>query len=314
MANLTVDGNHTSTTQALFCTNGLFGVQLHIFLSVLNICLCLTAFLWNVVILIALRKDCSFHPPSKLLFRCLASSDLCVGLILEPLCTAYLTSSRLSPICSYASILTSITSGFFCGVSLTTLTTISLDRLLALQLGLRYRRIVTLKRARFFVVFLWLSNGVTAVMFNFNYFITVGIMCIVLFLCLIFSTFSYTKIHITLRQHQSQVDDNVQRQGKFNGGGSPLNIARYRKTVSATLWLQMTLVACYLPFCVVAALYAITGLRSPSRDFAWEVTLSLVMLNSSLNPILYFWKIREMRKAVKNTLRQFCCLSATGWV
>ena len=183
MANLTVDGNHTSTTQALFCTNGLFGVQLHIFLSVLNICLCLTAFLWNVVILIALRKDCSFHPPSKLLFRCLASSDLCVGLILEPLCTAYLTSSRLSPICSYASILTSITSGFFCGVSLTTLTTISLDRLLALQLGLRYRRIVTLNRARFLVVFLWLSNGTTAVMFNFNYFITVGIMCIVLFLC-----------------------------------------------------------------------------------------------------------------------------------
>ena len=313
MANLTVDGNH-STTQALFCTNGLFGVQLHIFLSVLNICLCLTAFLWNVIILIALRKGCSFHPPSKLLFRCLASSDLCVGLILEPLYSAYLMSSRLSPICSYASILTSITSRFFCGVSLTTLTTISLDRLLALHLGLRYRRIVTLKRARFLVVFLWLSNGITALMFNFSYFITVGIMCIVLFWCLIISTFSYTKIHITLCQHQSQVDDNVQRQGKFNGGGSPLNIARYRKTVSAALWLQMTLVACYLPFCVVAALYAITGLRSPSRDFAWEITLSLVMLNSSLNPILYFWRIREMRKAVKNTLRQFCCLSATGWV
>ena len=313
MANLTVDGNH-NTTQALFCTNALFGVQLHIFLSVVNICLCLTAFLWNVVILTALRKECSFHPPSKLLFRCLASSDLCVGLILEPLYTAYLMSSPLSPICSFASMLTSITSGFFCGVSLTTLTTISLDRLLALQLGLRYRRIVTLKRARFFVVFLWLSNGITAMMFNLSYFITVGIMCIVLFLCLIISTFSYTKIHITLRQHQSQVDDNAQGQGKFNGGKSPLNIARYRKTVSAALWLQMTLVACYLPFCVVAALYAITGLRSPSRDFAWELTLSLVMLNSSLNPILYFWKIREMRKAVKDTLRQFCCLSTTGWV
>lgn len=313
MVNLTGDGNHT-TTQALFCTNGLYGVRLNIFLSVLNICLCASAFLWNVVILIALRKECSFHPPSKLLFRCLASSDLCVGLILEPLYIAYLMSPRLSYICSYASMLTSIASGIFCGVSLTTLTAISVDRLLALQLGLRYRRIVTLKRVRFFVVFLWLSNGVTAMMFNLSYFITVGIMCIVLLLCLITSTFSYTKIYITLRQHQSQVDDNIPRQVKYNSGGIPLNIARYRKTVSAALCLQMTLVACYLPFCIVAALYAITGIRSPSRDFAWEVTLSLVMFNSSLNPILYFWKIREMRKAVKDTLRQFCCLSATGWV
>lgn len=313
MVNLTGDGNHT-TTQALFCTNGLYGVRLNIFLSVLNICLCASAFLWNVVILIALRKECSFHPPSKLLFRCLASSDLCVGLILEPLYIVYLMSPRLSYICSYASMLTSIASGIFCGVSLTTLTAISVDRLLALQLGLRYRRIVTLKRVRFFVVFLWLSNGVTAMMFNLSYFITVGIMCIVLLLCLITSTFSYTKIYITLRQHQSQVDDNIPRQGKYNGGGIPLNIARYRKTVSAALCLQMTLVACYLPFCIVAALYAITGIRSPSRDFAWEVTLSLIMFNSSLNPILYFWKIREMRKAVKDTLRQFCCLSATGWV
>ena len=191
MVNITIDGNHT-TTQALFCANGLFGVQLRIFLAALNICLCFTAFLWNVVILIALRKECSFHPPSKLLFRCLASSDLCVGLILEPFYTAYLMSPRLSTICSYASILTNITSGFFCGVSLTTLTTISLDRLLALQLGLRYRHMVTLKRARIFVALLWLTNGITAMMFTFSFFVTIGIMCIVLFLCLITSTFSYT--------------------------------------------------------------------------------------------------------------------------
>lgn len=313
MVNITIDGNHT-ITQALFCANGLFGVQLRIFLAVLNICLCFTAFLWNVVILTALRKECSFHPPSKLLFRCLASSDLCVGLILEPFYAAYLMSPRLSTICSYASILTNITSGFFCGVSLTTLTTISLDRLLALQLGLRYRHMVTLKRARLFVAFLWLTNGITAMMFTFSFFVTVAIMCIVLFLCLITSTFSYTKIYFTLRRLQSQVDDRIQREGKYNSTGSPLNIARYRKTVSAALWLQMTLVACYVPFCVVTALYAITGLRSPSRDFAWEAALTLVMFNSSLNPILYFWKIREMRKAVKDTLRQFCCLSATGWV
>ena len=309
MANQTEGENHT-TIQALFCTNGLYGVRLHIFLSVLNICLCITAFLWNVLILIALRKDSSFriHPPSKLLFRCLASSDLCVGLILQPVYVTYLMISQPTYTCYYVTMLTSIASGIFCGVSLATLTAISVDRLLALQLGLRYRQIVTLKRVRISVIFLWLASGATAAMFNFNYYITVGIICIVLLLCLITSTFCYAKIYIILRQHQSQVNENIPRQENSNERRIPLNISRYRKTVSAALWLQMTLVACYLPFCIVAAVYAITGLRSPSRDFAWEVTLTIVMFNSSLNPILYFWKIREMRQAVKETLSQFCSL------
>lgn len=313
MANLTGNINQT-TTPALFCANVLYGVRLHIFLSVLNICLCITAFLWNVLTLAALRKDSSFriHPPSKLLFRCLASSDLCVGVILQPIYVMYLTMfSPPSYICPIVIMLTSISSGIFCGVSLATLTAISVDRLLALRLGLRYRQIVTLKRVRIFVIFLWLASGTTAAMFTFNYYITVGIICIVLLLCLIISTFCYTKIYITLRQHQSQVDDSIPRQAQSaNGGRISLNISRYRKTVSAALCLQTTIVACYLPFCIVASLYAITGIRSPSRDFAWEITLSLVMFNSSLNPILYFWKIRELRQAVKDTLKQFCCLAS----
>ncbi|KAL9964606.1 hypothetical protein ACROYT_G028268 [Oculina patagonica] len=312
MSNLTEDENHIST-QAFFCTNGLYGIRLHIFLTALNICLSVTAFLWNVLILIALQKESSFriHPPSKLLFRCLVSSDLCVGLILQPIYVTYLMSLQTSYICRYVTMLTSIASGIFCGVSLVTLTAISVDRLLALQLGLRYKQIVTLKRVRIFVIFLWLASGATAAMFTFNYYITVGIICIVLFLCLIISTFCYTKIYITLRQHQSQVCNNIPRRGQSNGGGGiPLNISRYRKTVSAALCLQMILVACYFPFCIVAALYAITGVLSPSRDFAWEITLSLVMFNSSLTPVLYFWKIREMRQAVRDTLKQLCCLSS----
>ena len=55
------------------------------FISVLNSFLSVTAFLGNVLILIALHKESSLHPPSKLLLRSLATTDLCVGLISEPL-------------------------------------------------------------------------------------------------------------------------------------------------------------------------------------------------------------------------------------
>ena len=40
---------------------------------------------WKCFDLIALRKESSLHPPSKVLLRSLATTDLCVGLIAEPL-------------------------------------------------------------------------------------------------------------------------------------------------------------------------------------------------------------------------------------
>ena len=55
------------------------------FIAVLNAFLSITAFLGNVLVLFALRKDSSLHPPSKLLLRNLAVNDLCAGLFSEPL-------------------------------------------------------------------------------------------------------------------------------------------------------------------------------------------------------------------------------------
>jgi len=55
----------------------------------LNILLSITASLGNTLILIALRKVTSRHSPTKLLFQCLAITDLGVGLISQPLYVIY---------------------------------------------------------------------------------------------------------------------------------------------------------------------------------------------------------------------------------
>ena len=89
----------------------------------------------------------------------------------------------------------------------------------------------------------------------------------------------------------------------------PRSIARYRKTVSSALWIFITLLACYLPFDVVTPIVAITGLDNPALNLALYVTLSLRLLNSSLNPFLYCWKIKEVRQALKATIRKCCCFS-----
>ena len=119
------------------------------------------------------------------------------------------------------------------------------------------------------------------------------------------STFCYMIIFVTLRHHQTEVlQDNVQQ-----GGGISQKIARYRKTVSCVLWMFIALRACYLPFGIVTPIVAITGLDMPALKLTWFVTISLLLLNSSLNPFLYCWKIKEVRQALKDTIRQFCCFS-----
>ena len=64
---------------------------------------------------------------------------------------------------------------------------------------------------------------------------------------------------LTLRQQQAQVQTHVQ--GQPNRGESPLNIARYTKTVSSIAWVQLALVACYVPFVNCNIIAKLSGLE-----------------------------------------------------
>ena len=312
ITNYTGDGKQKSLEE-LFCSAELTG-GIHsqlIFLSVLNIFLSITAFLGNTLILFALSKETSLYPPSKLLLRSLAATDLWVGLIVEPSQVTYWISVVYErwDICRSTHVTLAITGRTLCSVSLLTLTAISVDRLLALLLGLRYRQVVTLKRTYVIVFTFWVSSFVGSITFLWNDSLSSWYSHNVVLLSVGVSIYSYTRIFLTLRHHQTQVQDNLTGQPNQT---TPLNIARYRKTASSALWLQLALVVCYLPFIVAAPLAVKEILRSPSSTFylALQFTVSLVYFHSSLNPFLYCWKIREVRQAVKEIVRELFCSSS----
>lgn len=68
--------------------------------------------------------------------------------------------------------------------------------------------------------------------------------------------------------------------------------------------------ACYLPYGLVGASKAITGLNTPSLSLALTLSTSLLLSNSTTNPFLYCWRIREIKQDVKEKIRRFCCLSS----
>ena len=272
-------------------------------LASLNTFLSITATLGNVLILIALHKVTSICPSTKLLFRCLAVTDLCVGLITQPLFTVTLLTSF--NVHRYVSLILSVSSLVLCGLSLLISTAISVDRLLALSL-LRYRHVVTLRRVRALIISFWfLIDASIGCLFILEIYFFVY--AVVMLISLLVSAISYAKIYFRLRHQLLHVQSHVHQRQQLPPNGvvpTALNVARYKKTVSAITWVQLGLFACYSPFCATLVLPHLFEVLDANVSYFF---VCLLFLNSSLNPILYCWKIREVKQAVKDTIRQLNC-------
>ena len=280
-------------------------------LSLLMIC-------GNLLILLVLHKVSSIHPPSRVLFRCLSITDLCVGLVSLPLFLVYRMAVKEKnwSLCSKTEGLAFAVSTVLCGQSITTLTAISVDRLLALQLRLRYRQVVTLPRVRLSVTISWVVNFAFAFTYYWNKRVFFLGGCGWVFTCLIISSCCYFKIYLVLGYRQVSQGISPSRRREFLGtspaqiqGTNPrvlsvLNVNRYKKTVSIAIWVHSILVVCYLPYTVTTAVTALRG--DPLFRTRYKVLGSstgiLLFCNSLLNPFLYCWKIKEIRQAVKQLL------------
>ena len=306
--NLTESGTHTQAFDKSLCSPVWVGEfkQQSISFSAVNILLSITAILGNSLILAALHKESSLHPPSKLLYRCLATTDLLVGLVNQPLYAAYWMSVVYEhwSFCRYAKDAIIISSYVLCGVSLMTMTAISVDRLLAMLLGLRYKEIVTLRRTYIILAIFWIVSLVSGLFFHLNYRITFWLSVTGAPLCLVISIASYTKIFRAISHHQAQIQDYAQQQPSQPNA---LIMARYRKAVYSALWVQLVLVVCYVPNTTVGILISLSLKGLSNFIVVRGIANALVLFNSTLNPFLYCWKISEVRRAVKQTIRQAIC-------
>ena len=306
--NLSESRTHTQTFDESLCSSVWAGEfkQQSISFSAVNILLSITATLGNSLILVALHKESSLHPPSKLFYRCLATTDLLVGLVTQPIYATYWMSvvHEHWSLCRYARDANIIPGYALFGVSLLTATAISVDRLLAMLLGLRYKEIVTLRRTYIILAIVWVVCLVTGLFSYLDH--RIGFWCsfIIIPSCLIISIASYIKIFRALRHHEVQVQDHVQQQPSQT---TALNMARYRKAVYSALWVQLALVVCYVPhFTGIIAIF-LSAERFSNFNLIYGMTNVLAFFNSTINPFLYCWRISEVRRAVKQTIRQAIC-------
>ena len=257
---------------------------------ILNVPLMLACVTGNSLTLSAILRTPSLRSPSNIFMCSLAISDLLVGIIVQPVYIAYELKQE-PPLTFAINVLFSFTGV----VSLCTMTAISVDRFMALQFHLRYQCLMTEKRAMYTSLSLWLFGILSSFVTLWNKTIMFAFLAVGIAICIFISTFSYTRIYLIVRQHQFQI--RAQQQVLR----VPMNVVRTKRSAISTFIYYICMILCYTPMFSFMSVVAIRP--SLSGLMVWKVGNTFVFMNSSINPILFCWRVRELRRAVLKLVR-----------
>ena len=262
----------------------------------------------NIVLIFALRRTSSLPKTLKALILSVAVSDIGVGLLVQPLYIARLLMEIKNTNHHWKETYKDVdrTIGRTLGyVSFFGVTTISVDRFLAIHLHLKhqelltYQEIVTYKRVVAAVILSWILSAclaLTDVLSSKNVSDLVGMT--VGFVCLLTMTLIYFNISTVVRRHNVRVNAQP-AQAVAQNEESHSNFERLRKTAVGTFYVYLLFLACHLPIAIVI----LSGPQKNKMKHLLIYARTLLYLSSSLVPLVYCWKFRHIRCAVKNILR-----------
>ena len=269
---------------------------------VISAFLTITAIVFNGITIQALRRTSSLPQPLKTLLLSLAVSDLGVGLLGEPFYLGILVkwlqrnNSTGAFYTAFRFTLYLFSSASFLGVM-----ALSGDRFLAVHLHLRYQELVTHKRVVAVIITIWVFSAFFSLLYLFvstnishTVFVISGVACLVV------SAMLYLKIYFSARRHRNQIRALQVQQVAQND--QITNAARLRKSAVGIFYVYLVFLLCYLPQICNFAVVAICDLSASVKVFSMT-SITLLFLNSSLNPVVYCWKMRHIRSAVFDMLR-----------
>ena len=269
---------------------------------VVNIVLSLTATIGNVLVLYAVWKKPTLRSPSILLLCGLASTDLAVGLIVQPL---FIASSLIDLHTRSETLKLTFRRGYnsiafsLCGVSLCIIAGTSLDRLIAIVKPLQYPSIVTVRRVTCILLAIWAVCVLAGTTQFWEKGIFLAYVASVILIGFCISVICHATIFTIVRRHRTEIQ--IQARA-FEGADATASMASFRKSAFSAFMFFIVLAICYFPYLLVYTIYFARETRDGilGRDLASTV----VFMNSALNPFLYCWRVREIRNAMLQVFRK----------
>ena len=275
---------------------------------VFNIFLTYTAFMLNIVTIYAIYKTSTMPKTLKTLLLSLACSDVAVGLFSQPLYTFFLINwLRLhNPGCNTQQVRT-ISSSLFSTASFLSVVTVSVDRFLAVHFHLRYQELVTHRRVVIVVIGIWVHSAFVSLMILWGLLSTRDLInSIIGAFSLIITFVVYIRIYLTVRRHKNQILS-MQIRDETQSEELKSFIVLIKSTVGI-FYVYLVFLICYLPFLICMAVIPIYGSSIVLKKL-FLFSLTLMYLNSSLNPVGYCWKMKHIRHAIIDILRKMSWIS-----
>ena len=280
----------------------------YLVVCLLNAFLSYTATMLNIVTIHAIRKTSSLSKNLKILLLNLAVSDLCVGLLAQPMTVVNLISTKLNENnetsktynATYTAYL--IPTNLFAFATLFLVIVLCAERFIAIHYYLRYQELVTHKRVVAVVVSTWVLSGLFSLT---RLWIPKSIMYVVFGItelaCIIAATFFSIRIYSSVRLHVNQIQ--VLQLQHASQTGKMVNITMLRKFAMMSVYVSLVLMVCYLPDICTLFVIAFTSRPSTSIKHLQFYAVTLVFLNSSLNPVIYCWKMKHIRHTIISLIR-----------
>ncbi|XP_022807567.1 adenosine receptor A3-like [Stylophora pistillata] len=256
----------------------------------------------NLLSIRAIYRVTSLPASFKKLLLSLAVSDLAVGLFLQPMYGTMIALELNKGISQFLcpSVLTIqiFVTLLVAGASFMTIAAIALDRLLAIYLHMRYQELVTPKRVGIALALLWIAAAFVALAFISLSDLSDLIAVITEVLGLAVTSVAYFYLYRVVRYHQNQIQTQCQVQDQ-----NVAQISREKKSALNTLCVYVVFLTCYLPG-LLSSILLIIDHSNTSFQVAYNMSLFMVLLNSSLNPFVYCWRYREIRQFVRSSFKR----------
>lgn len=179
------------------------------------------------------------------------------------------------------------------GVSFFVISAISVERLLAIKLHLRYKELVTIPRVLAVAVGFWIlcTTLATARFLGASYETLVIIIVAMDVLCIGSTVYAYLIIYLQVRKLQNKTKN------QLHLATPGINIRSFKRSAVTVLYIMALFLACYIPF---LSMLVVRMCRSGNLrlNIAYNFTAAIVYINSSLNPFIYCFRIKDIRTAV----------------
>ena len=268
----------------------------------------------NSLVLAAIWRNSSLRTPSYILLAGLAFSDFCTGIIIKPCFVANKLINLIDPQINvmdknswptFYIITRAIGDGgfqYFFIMTLMIITFMSIER----WLHMSQRSLITVRRLpRIFAVLFVLPIPLVVYHVKGNSddkaFHIASVL--VLLVCLSFTSVAYFKVFRIIGRHQQQIHANEASQ---NFAQSAINLEIYRNSAVSILYIVLIFYIGYLPMAITFGL-ALLNTDNVNTVASFYVSLAFVFSSSSLNPVLYLWRMKDIRNEVKTLVKQIFC-------